>query len=190
MGNNNNPFGFRPVVRIGGGPFSVVEYGKAAADVNPIYRFDLVGHLAGGTPFALPENPTYNLSRIQSGSQLTPGTSLWLGSSITYGAASTGSVHPVADQLDVVFIAQCYGPATSVTTAAAAGQNANVKLVAGSTVTLQSQMQVDATTINTTSSFDLKIRQVAMIVPNVEGINSIVEVTINKHYYGQGTTAS
>lgn len=189
MANPNSPFGFRPIIRAGGSPFSITEYGKAAADANPIYAFDLVGHLTGGTPFPLPENSTYNLTRIQCGSQLTPGTSLWLGASLTYGAASVGTVHPVADQIDVIFIAQAQG-ATSMTTAVAAGQNANVKLVAGSALTKMSAMQVDSTTVNTTSSLDLRIRQIAMIPPNVEGVNAILEVTINKHALGQATTST
>lgn len=189
MANVNSPFGFRPVIRAGGSPFSLTEYGKAAADVNPIFNFDLVGHLTGGTPFPLPENPTYNLSRIQSGSQLTVGTSLWLGAAFGYGAASTGSVHPVADEIDVIFIAQAYG-STSMTTAVAAGQNANVKLAAGSTVTKMSAMQVDSGTVLTTNTLDLRIRQIAMIGPNVEGVNAILEVTINKHAFGQSTTSA
>lgn len=189
MANTNSPFGFRPIVRIGGGPFSVVEYGKAAADANVIYAFDLVGHLTGGTPFPVPENPNFNLSRIQAGSQLTPGTSLWLGASLTYGAASVGTIHPVADQIDAIFLAQAYG-ATSMTTAVAAGQNANVKYVAGSATTKQSAMQVDSTTVLTTSSLDLRIRQVAMLSPNLEGVNAILEVTINKHAFGQATTSA
>lgn len=189
MSNPNSPFGFRPIIRAGGSPFSVTEYGKAAADANPIFHFDLVGHLTGGTPMPLPENPTYNLSRIQSGSQLTPGTSLWLGSAIGYGPASTASVHPVADQTDVIFIAQAQG-ATAMTTASHAGQNANVKLVAGSTTTKMSAMQVDSTTVATTSSLDLRIRQIAMIGPNVEGVNAILEVSINKHAFANATTSA
>jgi hypothetical protein len=190
MANSNNPFGFRPIIRAGGSPFSVTEYGKAAADANAIFVFDLVGHITGGTPFALPENSTYNLSRIQSGSQLTPGTSLWLGASLSYGAASTGTVHPVCDELDCIFIAQCSG-ATSITTASHAGLNANVKLTqAGSTTTKQSGEQVDSATIAATSSLDLRITRIAMIVPNAEGANAIVEVLINKHAFGQGTTAT
>jgi hypothetical protein len=185
MANSNSPFGFRPIIRAGGAPFSVQEYGKAAADANTIFAFDLVGHLTGGTPFALPENPTYNLSRIQSGSQLTPGTSLWLGASLTYGAASVGTVHPVTDELDVIYIAQVSG-ATAITTASHAGLNANVLNTGGSTTTKQSGFQVNATGIAVTAGLDLRIRQVAMIVPNVEGANAIVEVLIMKHAYLPG----
>jgi hypothetical protein len=189
MANVDAPFGFRPIIRQGGGPFSVTEYGKAAADTHPIFHFDLVGHLTTGTPMALPENPTYNLSRIQSGSQLTPGTSLWLGSSIGYGPASTATIHAVTDQIDVIYLSQAAG-ATAMTTSAHAGQNANVSLVAGSATTRMSKMGVDSTTVLTTNSLDLRIRQIAMISPNLEGANAILEVTINKHALGQTTTSA
>lgn len=189
MANPNNPFGFRPLIKMGGGPFSVREYGKAAADANPIFAFDLVGHLTGGTPFPLPENPVYNLSRIQSATQLTPGTSLYLGASLSYGAASVGSVHPVADEVDTIFLTQCSG-ATVITSAAAAGLNANVLNTLSVLNTKQSQMQLNSAGIATTSSLDLRIIEIAKIVPNVEGANAIVEVLINKHAFGQATAGS
>jgi hypothetical protein len=190
MANNNYPFGFRPIGRVGGGPVSLSEYGKAAADTHAIYSFDLVGHLTGGTPFALPENPTYNLSRIQSGSQLTPGTSLWLGPTMNYGAASVGTIHAVYDNPDLIMIAQAGNGATAMTTAGAAGLNANVYQGVGSATTKQSAFVVDSGTVAATSSLDLRIRQIAMIVPNVEGAYAILEVTINKHAQGQQTTAT
>src|SRR6185312_11548819 len=156
MANPTTLFGFRPIIRLGGSPFSVTTYGKAAADANAIYAFDLVGHLTGGTPFPMPENPSYNLSRVQDGSQLTPGTSLWLGASMTFGAASTGTVHPVADEIDRVFMAACGTGSTSITTASHAGLNANVKLQAGNATSHMSKQGVDDSSIATTSSLDLR----------------------------------
>ncbi len=190
MGNPTTLQGFRPIIRLGGAPFSLTEYGKAAADANPIYAFDLVGHLTGGTPFPLPEAPNYNLSRVQDGSQLTPGTSLWLGASLSYGAASTGSVHPVADEIDCVFLCRAGVSGASMTTANAAGLNINVKLQAGSTTTKLSAMGADDTSFATTSSLDLRIQKISTIWPNVEGANPLIEVTINKHALGQATTAT
>jgi hypothetical protein len=189
MANPNNPFGFRPVIRSGGAPFAVAEYGKAAADLNPIYAFDLVGHLTGGVPFPLPERPDYNLSRIQSGSVLTPGTSLWLGASLTYGAPSKGTVHPVVGELDVIFIAQCSG-AVAITTAAHAGLNANVLNTAAVAPAKMSVMQVNSAGIAVTAGLDLRIQRIAMITPNAEGANAIVEVTISKHAQAFGSAGS
>jgi len=184
MANPNNPFGFRPIARLGGAPFSVTTYAKPAADANAIFVFDLVGYLTG-TPLALPENPNFNLPRIQSGSQLTPGTSLWLGASLSYGAASVASVHPVTDEIDTIYIAQGDG---SITTSSHVHKNANVSVsTGGSTTTKQSGMQVSASSIATTSSLDLRIQRIAMLTGNAEGANAIVEVTINKHALGQAT---
>jgi hypothetical protein len=186
MANSNNPFGFRPIARLGGAPFSVTEYGKPSADSNAIFAFDLVGYITG-SPLALPENSNFNLPRIQSGSQLTPGTSLWLGASLVYGAASTGSVHPVTDEIDVIYLAQAK-TGTSISTSSHVHKNANVSLTTGgSTTTKQSGMTVDGATIATTSSLDLRIQRVAMIASNAEGDSAILEVTINKHALGQAT---
>jgi hypothetical protein len=186
MANPNNPFGFRPIIRLGGAPYSVQEYGKPAADANAIFAFDLVGYLTGA-PLALPENASYNLPRIETGYQLTPQTSLWLGASLAYGAASVGSVHPVTDEVDVIYLVQA-DSTTPVTTSAHVHKNANVSLaVAGSATTKQSGMQLNTSTINTTNTLDLRINRVAMISPNAEGTNAIVEVIINKHALGQQT---
>ena len=189
MANPNNPFGFRPVIRQGGSPFSVREYGKAAADPNPIYTFDLVGHITGGVPPALPENQNYTLSRIQDGSQLTPGTSLWLGPTFSYGAPSQATVHAVCDEIDVVMIAQVSG-AAAVTNANSANLNANVLNSAGNTLTKMSQMQVNGAGIAATAGLDLRILRVAMITPNLEGANAIVECFISKHAYTPGAAGS
>jgi hypothetical protein len=190
MANPNNPFGFRPVIRAGGSPFSVTEYGKAAADATAIFSFDLVGHITGGVPAPLPEAPTqYTLSRVQSGSLLTPGTSLWLGPSITYGAPSKATVHPVCDEIDLVMIAQCSG-AVAITNAAHANLNANVLNTAGNTLTKQSAEQVNSAGIAATAGLDLRILRVAMITPNAEGANAIVEVMIAKHAFAPGAAGS
>lgn len=186
MANPNNPFGFRPIIRLGGAPYSVTEYGKPSADSNAIFAFDLVGY-ATGTPLAMPENPSYNLPRIQTGYQLTPGTSLYVGASLSYGAASTGTVHAVTDEIDVVYLAQVK-TGTSVSTSSHVHKNANVsQTTAGSTSTKMSGLTVDGATIATTSSLDLRIQKVAMISPNAEGDSAIVEVTINKHALGLQT---
>lgn len=189
MANPNNPNGFKPVSRMGGTPFQITEYGKAAADPNPIYPFDLVGHITGGVPPALPENQNYTLSRIQSGTQLTPGTSLWLGATLAYGAANQATVHPVFDAIDTIYFAQVSG-AAAVTNANAANLNANVLNSAGNPLPKISQMQVNGAGIAATAGLDLRIIRVAMITPNLEGANAIVEVMISKHAFAPGAAGS
>jgi len=185
MPNPNNPFGFRPIIRSGGSPFSVVQYAKPATDANAIFNFDLVTKVAAAV--ALAEAPTYNLPGIQSASQATPGTTLLLGSSIGYGAGNLASIHSVSDEIDVVFLAQAK-TGVAITTAGHVGKNANISLtLAGSALTKMSRMAVDSATIAAGAGLDLRIRAVAMISPNVEGDSAILEVTINKHAYAQGS---
>lgn len=185
MANNNNPFGFRPIIRSGGAPFSVAQYAKAAADTNAIFAFDLV--IKAATAVASPEQPMFNLPGCATGYTATPGTSLYLGATLAYGAASVLSVHPVTDEIDVVYISQAK-TGTVISTAAHVGKNANIsQTIAGSTATKMSKLTVDSATIATTSTLDVRIRQVAMILPNAEGDSAILEVTINKHQFGNAT---
>lgn len=186
MANQNSPFGFRPVIRAGGAPFSTVEYAKPASDANAIFMFDIVNKVTGGV--ALPESPTgYKLATVQTGYQGTPGTTLWQGASLNYGAASTLTVHMVTDEPDVMYIAQTK-TGTVISTSSHVGKNANIsQTTAGSTTTKQSGLAVDGATIATTSSLDLRIQRVAMISPNAEGDSAILEVTINKHELGLQT---
>jgi hypothetical protein len=185
MANPNNPFGFRPIIRAGGAPFSVSEYGKPASDSNAIFAFDLLNKVAAGV--ALPEAPTYNLPGVQTGYQGTPGTSFYVGPTLAYGAASTLSVHPVCDEPDLVMNAQAK-TGTVISTASHIGKRANVSLtLAGLTTTRSSRMAVDSGTIAATSTLDLQLLRVSMIPPNAEGDSAILEVSINKHILGQQT---
>lgn len=188
MANPNNPFGFRPVIRAGGSPFSTTEYGKAAADTNAIFMFDLVCRSTGTAP-ALPERTDRLLPVVQTAYAGTPGTTLWMGSSINYGAPSTGTPHMVTDEVDCIYIAQLK-TGTTFSTTSHAQKNANISLTtAGNALTKQSGLAVDGATIGTTASEDLRIQRLAMIGPNAEGNCAILEVTINKHYFAQGSVA-
>jgi hypothetical protein len=189
MANPNTPFGFRPIIRAGGAPFSVNEYGKPSGDSNAIFAFDLVQKVASATP--LPEaGLPYNLPGVQTGYTATPGTTLWLGASLSYGAPSVASVHPVADEVDVVYIAQAK-TGVAITTAAHVGKNANVSLTqAGNALTKMSRMAVDSGTIAATATLDLRILRVSMISPNAEGDSAILEVSINKHWAGLQTAGT
>ncbi len=190
MANNNNPFGFRPVIRSGGSPYSVSAYGKAASDTVAIFMFDIVAKRAS----AVLGNDTggYNVPGVGSAydnTNYTVGTTYWQGVSLNYGAASTLTEHFVTDQPDVLYLAQCK-TGTSISTASHVGKNANISLTtAGSTTTKQSGLAVDGATIALTATLDLRIQRVSMITPNAEGDSAILEVTINKSAtatYGAG----
>lgn len=185
MANPNNPFGFRPIGLISGGPFALNQYAKPATDTNyPIFMFDPVGKAASsGAAESGQGNP---VPGVQSAQALTPGTSLWLGVSLNYGAISSLTYHTVVDEVDAVFIAQV-DSTTSITVASHVGKNANVLPGTGTASTKQSTATVNHTGIATTSSLDLRIRGVSNISPNAEGVYAIVEVTFNKHALGQQT---
>jgi hypothetical protein len=184
VANPNNLFGFRPIARDSGGPFFSREYGKAAADAKAIFANDLV--LKAATSVASPTGLGNPLPGITSGQNATPGTSLYQGSSINFGAASTLTTHLVVDAMDMIYIAQVDG-ALSVTTASHAGKNANVVLGTGNALTKQSTMGVANGSIATTAGLDLRIIKISNISPNVEGANAIVEVQILKSEFAQGS---
>lgn len=185
MSNVNNAFGFRPIGLVSGGPYAISEYAKPASDTNfAIFMFDLVGKAASSGASQTGQGNA--VPGVQSGQNLTPGTSLWLGSSLNFGAVSTLTYHYVVEEIDAVFIAQV-DATTSITAASHVGKNANVLATAGSATTKQSAMSVNHTGIATTANLDLRIRAVSNIVPNVEGIFAIVEVLIMKHQNAQGS---
>jgi len=180
VANTNAPFGFRPVSRMGGSPFSVTEYGKLAADTHALYRGDLVYKVVGAA--ALGDGGGFNFPACASGSDgiAVVNQTLWLGASLTYGAASTLTAHPVTDEADMIYFAQAK-TGLAVTTVGHVGKNAPADLAAGSTTTKLSGMSVG--TPLTTATLDLKIIKVAMLSGNAEGDSTILEVLINKHQF-------
>ena len=175
MANSNSPFGFRPVSRYGGAPFSVTMYAKPATDSQAVFLFDILGKVAGGS--VLLETSTYQ----------APQTSLWVGASLAYGAASTLSYHPVTDEVETIYFGQGK-TGTTYSTASHVGKRGNISLTtAGSTTTKLSGMTVDGATIAATATLDLSINRIAYLSPQTEGANNIFEVMINKHILGQQT---
>jgi hypothetical protein len=175
--------GLRPMLmNVGGGPSRIQHYGKAAADSHAIYLFDVVRKAA--TSVANPEggNP---LPGIQYGGSGTPGTGLWLGSTLGYGIASTDTVHPVCDDSDAIFLAQLSG-STAKTVANTAGKTANFTFATGgSTTTKQSGHQIDVTTVNTTSGQDIRILNLLDSPATPDNVGgAILEIQIVLHQYG------
>jgi hypothetical protein len=184
LANPNNLFGFRPIGRDSGGPIFTRQYGKAASDGTAIFMADPV--IKAATSVADPTGLGNPMPGITSGQNGTPGTTLWQGVSVNYGAAYTATPHYVVDEIDAIFIAQVNG-SLSVTTASHVGKNANIVTGTGNALTKQSTFGVANGSIATTSGLDLRIIRVSNISPNVEGANAIVEVMILKHELGQST---
>jgi hypothetical protein len=185
LANPNNPFGFRPVARISGSPFSTTQYGKPSSDSHAIFSGDMVSRVLAAV--ADPTGAGPNMPGVASAYAGTPGTTLWNGVSLNYGAASSATAHLVCDQTDIILIGQCSG-ATAISTASHVGLNANISIAtAGSALTKQSGMQLDSATLATTATLDLRVLKISALVANAEGANAIVEITINKHQAGLGT---
>lgn len=186
MANPNNPFGFRTMLTtMSGVPPRVAEYGKPSTDGNfAIFQNDLVQKAASSVAVAAGGNPAPG---IQSAANGTPGTTLYQGVSLNYGALSTATLHYVVDEPMCIFMAQV-DSTTNITTASHAGKNANALCsTAGNALTKQSAMSVNHSTIAGTAGLDLRILRVSNLQPNAEGIFAIVEVIILKHELAQGT---
>jgi|SRR5947209_14897446 len=185
MANPNSPFGFRPLMTtLGGAPCRVAQYGKPVGDSNAIFMYDLVQGVASSC--AAEGGAGNPIRSIKTGYQSTPGTSLYTGVSLNYGAASLLTYHTVLDSIDALFEAQVK-TGTVVSVASHVGKNANYSTTtAGSTTTKLSGLTVDGATIATTATLDLKIMQLSMKSPNAEGDSAIVEVIINKHQFAEG----
>ena len=69
------------------------------------------------------------------------------------------SVHPVTDEIDVIYIAQCSG-ALADNDRRARGTDANVLVPAGNALTKQSAHQVKSATIAGTAGLDVKIQRI------------------------------
>jgi hypothetical protein len=186
MANPSTPFGLRPLlVSVTGSPCEIAEYTKRAADSTAIYSFDPVQKYASG------DTSNTGLGVAVPGitsapANATPGSAFYLGASINYGAASTLTMHYVVDSIDALFMIM--STSASVTTANAAGKNANFTFgTTGSATTKLSGAALDQTTVNTTSSLDLRIMRLSNISPNAAGAYAIVEVTINKHLFAQAS---
>jgi hypothetical protein len=185
VANTNSPFGFRPISRIGGIPWSVSEYAKAAADATyAIFMNDIVYKAA--TSVANPTGVGVPIPGCTSAQYGTPGTTLWLGPSLNYGVIATLTVQTVADEPDLITMAQV-DATTSITVASHIGKNANLLATNGLTTTKQSQMTINHTGIATTSTLDFRLIAVSAEQPNAEGVYAIVECVCNKHQFGQQT---
>jgi hypothetical protein len=183
MANNNNLFGFLPIGREGGGPWSCREYAKAAAHTQALFRGDIVSKSAISVVSPFAGAPVPGVTSLQNG---TPGTTLWLGANMNYGAPATATLHYIVDDPFTMFIGQSTD-ATALTVAAAAGKNALLATGAGNATIKQSTMGFVGATIATTAGFDLRLERLFNRTNNAEGAYAIFEVTIMKHATTQGS---
>jgi len=183
-----NAFGLRWLgITKSGAPGYVTQYGKPAADTNPIYMNDVV--MKTNTSAADPAggNPAPG---CKGGNLGTSGTGLWLGTSLNYGAASTLTMHSVIDDPGAIFLVQSDDSSTE-TTAALAGDNANLNVSGSSHAqlgpqgNLQSGMTLKSSTIATTAGLDVRILGFFnnLVVNPDAAAYPILEVQIVLHQY-------
>ena len=183
MANNNLLFGFLAIGRDGGGPLAAGQYSKGTGHAQAIFVGDIVAKAATSAAASDAGLPIPGCTSLQNG---TPGTTLWLGSSINYGAPATITDHWVFDTPDTVFIGQS-SDNTNITVAAAAGKLAPFTTGAGNATTLKSTMGFTGGSLGTAlSGMDVKVLRLHNRVGNAEGAYAVVEVLIIKHFYAQG----
>ena len=170
MANTDNPHGLRPIRHFMGAPFAIAERSKDADEGTALFIFDAVNREDDGA--------------IEAASA-TPGTTLYSGVNLNYGAASTATTHLVIEDPYVVFEAQDNND-TDGFAAADMGLNCNLELNAGSATTLLSGHELDESTINTTNSLDVHLLQKLADPNNAYGANCRIEILFNKHRMALG----
>jgi hypothetical protein len=173
MANVNNPFGLRSLgVTLSGGAPQIELYDKVVGYGTAVFPGDAVNQVADGS--------------IEKSA--TPGSTLFSGVALDYGAALKATDHLVIVSPDAIFVTQCDDDATGLV-AADRGLNCNLILGAGSATTLKSAHQLDTSTKQTTSTLDMKLRRLFGVPDNAYGEWSRWEVVFNNHRNAMGTTA-
>ena len=170
MANIDNPHGLRPLgICLGGGPQVFEEYSKAATYGTAIFVYDAVNRVADNTIEA----------------SATPGTTLYSGVALNYGAASSKTTHLVLISPDAIFEAQDDDDTTGLVEADM-GLNANLILGAGSTTTHVSKHEIDQSTAQTTNTLDVHLLRLLNVPDNAAGAHARVELVFNKHRMAPG----
>lgn len=171
MANVNNPHGLRPLMRnYNGGRPECESYTKEVGYAAAIYIWDPVTELAGV------------LNGPASG--ITPGTTRYRGVAMDYSLASVAAVMTIMDGAMAMFSCQEDASGASNVVAAKMGYMANLTTTAGDSTRNTSKVQLSGTSINTTSSLDVRIDRLLNVPDNAYGANARLEIHFNKH---QGT---
>jgi len=171
MANVDNPHGLRPIMRTLDGGFPLLQtFTKDASEATAIFQGDAINREADGN--------------IEAASA-TPGTTLYSGVSLQYGAALALSTHICDVSPNSVFEAQDNSD-TDGFAAADMGLNVNLELNAGVVATKQSGHELDESTATTTATLDMHMLQLVNAPDNAAGAFSRVEVVFNKHRMNPG----
>lgn len=192
MSNANAPFGLRPVGAANGQPYTGAAriYSVPAGDGTAIYIGDAVKLV--GTSQIVNSSPYADIAQAATGDVFVGvviGVMPATRDSLTYRAASTQRLLMVADDPDLLFEIQQTNSGTALN-ANDIGLNANIAVVAGSTVTGYSGTVLDNATEATTNTLDVKIMAI-VDRPDVDIGSSVSSGTVasrflvrlNRHSY-------
>jgi hypothetical protein len=151
-------------------PPRVMRMTKDASEATAIFAGDAVNQEADGN--------------IEAASA-TPGTTLYSGVSLTYGAAATLTYHDVVVSVDALFHIQDNND-TDGFAEADRGLNCNLELNAGNAITGQSGHELDESTAAVTATLDVKLHNLLGVPTNSYGANGRWVVSFNKHRNAPG----
>lgn len=163
MSNVDGPRGLVPVANYKGAPYngSVRQYYHAASDSNPIYIGDLVT-ATGASTFVARGGMNQSFANVTQSASGDVFQGVCIGveptnrDSATYAPASTGVIVYVADDPDIICVAQDINSGTALT-ANDIELNVNISVGTGNTYTGMSGTTLDNSTKATTNTLDLKI---------------------------------
>lgn len=179
MANVDSPSGLRPVKHLDGSPYNGMtnRYYVDSSYGTAIFTGDAVK--SSGTADA---NGVPGVEQVAAGENIrgvVVGVEPVTDESLSYIPASTGGYVFVADAPDIIFEIQedSAGGALAVTNI---GQNADIVVGTGSTVTGTSAMELDSSTAAATAA-QLRILRLVQREDNEIGTNAKFEVMANEH---------
>lgn len=182
MANVNNPNGLKPLMRgLYGAPVEAMEFKKPATYAKAIRMWDAVTRLSDST--------------LGDGTDITPGTTLYLGVAMDYAAASVLSYHRVIISPGALYECQGHAVATGIVEADG-GANVNLLLTDGPPSGFpvqQSAHELDDSAMDTSIAKDMHLIRLSGWTPsqgpmpgNDFGVHARWEVMFNKHFYHGG----
>jgi len=115
----------------------------------------------------------------------TPGSMYILGVSLNYGVTTSATDHLVVTDPHATFEAQD-NAASDGFALTDVGLSANLELNAGSTTTGISGHEINETGAHATNVLDVRLIALLDCPDNAYGANGRWEISINKHFFGQG----
>lgn len=191
MANNDNAFGLKPVSYKDGATWDgkVTPYYLPADYATAVFIGDCVLKTGTSNAVAVQDYKIGTLTAVNKAGAsgfitgVVVGFSSETDESPVYGAASTARVAYVVDDPRVVFSVQCDGTLAVENV----GLNADRTVAGGSTVTNDSNDELDISSVATTSTLQLKILGLSNIEENEIGAAANADVIINAHTEANNT---